>query len=211
MAQKDIGNKVPLHTLKKVEDVAAYYDEWALNNKYDKDMEAWNYTGPKETSETFDKYQKGKNIEIFDAGCGTGLVGLELKKYGFKHFHGADLSQTLLDSVPNNLYQKLTKVDLNKTIEAKDNSYDAVMCVGTFTFGHEKPNALDEFVRITKSGGLICFTINEGIHEEYGFDKKIISLNEKNKWREIEFFKSDYIASKDVNAWLGLYRVTKDV
>ena len=46
MAQKDIGNKVPLHTLKKVEDVAAYYDEWALNNKYDKDMEAWNYTGP---------------------------------------------------------------------------------------------------------------------------------------------------------------------
>ena len=45
MAQKDIGNKVPLHTLKKVEDVAAYYDEWALNNKYDKDMEAWNYTG----------------------------------------------------------------------------------------------------------------------------------------------------------------------
>ena len=38
MAQKDIGNKVPLHTLKKVEDVEAYYDEWALNNKYDKDM-----------------------------------------------------------------------------------------------------------------------------------------------------------------------------
>ena len=71
--------------------------------------------------------------------------------------------------------------------------------------------ALDEFVRITKPGGLICFTINEGIHEEYGFDKKIISLKENNKWKELEFFKSDYIASKDVNAWLGLYRVTKDV
>ena len=41
--------------------------------------------------------------------------------------------------------------------------------------------------------------------------KKIISLNQNNKWEEIEFFKSDYIASKDVNAWLGLYRVTKDV
>ena len=25
-------------------------------------MEAWNYTGPKETSETFNKYQKSKNI-----------------------------------------------------------------------------------------------------------------------------------------------------
>ena len=108
-------------------------------------------------------------------------------------------------------YQKLDKVDLNKTINETDNTFDAVMCVGTFTFGHVKPPALDEFIRITKNKGLICFTINEGIHEEYGFDKKIISLNQNNKWEEIEFFKSDYIASKDVNAWLGLYRVTKDV
>ena len=29
------------------------------------------------------------------------------------------------------------------------------------------------------------------------------------KWKEIEFFKSNYIASKDVNAWLGLYEVLK--
>ena len=83
------------------------------------------------------------------------------------------------------------------------------MCVGTFTFGHVKPPALDEFIRITKNNGLICFTINEGIHEEYGFDKKIQKLTEEKKWKEIEFFKSDYIASKDVNAWLGLYEVTK--
>ena len=211
MAQKDVGNKIPIYKLKTTDEVMKYYDEWGDKDKYNKDMVDWNYTGPKETTEIFDKYEKNKDILIFDAGCGTGLVGLELKKYGFKHFHGADLSQTLLDSVPNNLYQNLTKVDLNKKIEAKDNSYDAVMCVGTFTFGHVKPNALDEFVRITKAGGLICFTINEGIHEEYGFDKKITSLKENNKWKELEFFKSDYIASTDVNAWLGLYEVTKNV
>ena len=37
--------------------------------------------------------------------------------------------------------------------------------------------------------------------------KKIEDLKKDNKWEELEFFKSDYIASKDVNAWLGLYRV----
>ena len=26
---------------------------------------------------------------------------------------------------------------------------------------------------------------------------------------ELEFYKSDYIASKDVNAWLGIYEVIK--
>ena len=209
MAQKDVGNKVPIYKLKETNEVMKYYDEWGENNKYDQDMEDWNYTGPKETSSVFIKYETNKDVKIYDAGCGTGLVGVELKKYGFSNFYGADLSQKLLDLVPQNLYKKLEKVDLNKSIKENDNTYDAIMCVGTFTYGHVKPPALDEFIRITKNNGLICFTINEGIHEEYGFDKKIQELNSSNKWHQIEFFKSDYIASKNVNAWLGLYRVTK--
>ena len=83
------------------------------------------------------------------------------------------------------------------------------MCVGTFTFGHVKPPALDEFVRVTKNKGLICFTINEGIYEEYGFDKKIEELKSKKILNVKEFFKSNYIASKDVNAWLCLGEVLK--
>ena len=209
MAQKDVGNKVPIYKLKETNEVMKYYDEWGENNKYDQDMENWNYTGPKETSSVFIKYETNKDVKIYDAGCGTGLVGVELKKYGFTNFYGADLSQKLLDLVPQNLYKKLEKVDLNKSIKEKDNAYESIMCVGTFTYGHVKPPALDEFIRITKNNGLICFTINEGIHEEYGFDKKIQELNSSNKWHQIEFFKSDYIASKDVNAWLGLYRVIK--
>ena len=207
MAQKDVGNKIPIYKLKTTQEVMKYYDEWGNNDKYNRDMVNWNYTGPKETVSTFIKYEKNKNVLIFDAGCGTGLVGEELKKYGYNNFHGADLSQKLLDSVPKNLYKNLNKVDLNQKIDIKDNFYGATMCVGTFTFGHVKPPALDEFLRITKNKGLICFTINEGIYEKYGFDKKIDQLNQENKWKEIEFFKSDYIASKDVSAWLGLYKV----
>ena len=207
MVQKDVENKIPIYKLKTTDEIMKYYDEWGY--KYDKDMEDWNYTGPKETSKLFNKYSSDKDIKIYDAGCGTGLVGVELKKYGFSNFFGADLSQKLLDLVPKGLYKTLDKVDLNKPINEKDSSFDAVMCVGTFTFGHVKPHALDEFIRIIKNKGLICFTINEGIYVEYGFDKKIKQLNDDNLWKEIEFFKSDYIASKDVNAWLGLYEIIK--
>ena len=209
MSQKDVGNKIPIYKLKTTDEVMRYYDEWGIKNKYDQDMVEWNYTGPKECVEVFKKYTKDKNIKIFDAGCGTGLVGLELKKFGYKNYDGVDLSQKLLDLVPKNLYKKLLKADLNKKIQSEDNSYDAVMCVGTFTFGHVKPHALDEFIRISKNKSLICFTINEGIYEEYGFDKKIDELK-KNKSLDVkEFFKSNYIASKDVNAWLCLAEVIK--
>ena len=209
MAQKDIGNKKPLHELKNTEEVMKFYDEWGDNDKYNKDMHDWNYSGPKETVNTLKKYVENKDILIFDAGCGTGLVGKELKKFGYNNFHGADLSKTLLDSIPKGLYKKLDNVDLNEHIKVNNDYYDAVMCVGTFTYSHVKPKALYEFVRITKNKGLICFTINEGIYKDYGFDMTIEELKNSNKWKEIKFFKSDYIASKNVNAWLGLFEVIK--
>ncbi|MDC0031557.1 class I SAM-dependent methyltransferase [Candidatus Pelagibacter sp.] len=209
MAQKDIGNKKPLHELKNTEEVMKFYDEWGDNDKYNKDMNDWNYSGPKETVNTFKKYAKNKDILIFDAGCGTGLVGKELKKFGYNNFHGADLSKTLLNLIPKDLYKKLDNVDLNEHIKVNNDYYDAVMCVGTFTYSHVKSKALYEFVRITKNKGLICFTINEGIYKDYGFDMTIEELKNDKKWKEIKFFKSDYIASKNVNAWLGLYEVIK--
>ena len=209
MAQKDVGNKIPIYKLKTTEEVMKYYDEWGKNNKYDKDMVDWAYSGPEESVNVFKKYPKSKDIKILDAGCGTGLVGIQLKKNGYLNIDGVDLSNKLLELVPPNYYKKLTQIDLNKPLKIEDNTYDAILCVGTFTFGHVKPNALDEFIRISKNKTLICFTINEGIYEKYGFDKKIKNLENNNAWKMKEFFKSNYIASKDVNAWLGIAEVIK--
>ena len=207
MPKKDVSDKVSIYKLKTTEDIMKHYDKWA--DKYDKDMVEWNYTGPQETVDIFKKYTVNNDIKIFDAGCGTGLVGIELKKFGYKNIEGADLSKKLLDLVPKGLYNKLEQIDLNKPLNKRSGFYDAVLCVGTFTFGHVKPPALDEFIRVVKNKGLICFTVNEGIYEEYGFDKKIKELSDKKIWDIIDFFKSDYIASKDVNAWLCLAKVTK--
>ena len=37
MSQKDIGNKIPIYKLKAGKEVEDYYDEWTVENKYDKD------------------------------------------------------------------------------------------------------------------------------------------------------------------------------
>ena len=169
----------------------------------------WKYTAPQETVLVLKKYAFNKNCKILDAGCGTGLVGIELKKYGYLNIDGVDFSQNMLDLIPQGIYKKIEKVDLNKPLKFKANMYDVVMCVGTFTYGHVKPQALDELIRIIKNRGLICFTINEGIYEEYGFDNKIKELSNNKSWNVKEFFKSNYIVNKDVNAWLCLSEITK--
>jgi ubiquinone/menaquinone biosynthesis C-methylase UbiE len=207
MSQKDIGNKLPIYKLKAGKEVEEYYDEWTIKNKYDQDMLEWKYSGPQETVALFKKYNTKNNIKILDAGCGTGLVGLELKKNGFTNIDGADFSQKMLDLIPQNVYKNLFKFDLNKKVDIKDDTYEGITCVGTFTYGHVNPPALDEMIRICKKKSHICFTINLGIYKEYGFDKKIKELEDGNSWKIIEFFKSNYITSKDVNAWLVLAEV----
>ena len=99
---KDVSKNLNIYKLEKTDDVMSYYADWAENNKYNKDMIDWNYTGPKETAAAFNKYQQNKDALILDAGCGTGLVAQELEKFGFNNFHGIDLSQDLLNSVPKN-------------------------------------------------------------------------------------------------------------
>jgi len=207
--KKDTSEKLDIYKLKTSEELLKYYQDWADNNKYNKDMVDWNYTAPQEVVSILKKYALNKNFKILDAGCGTGLVGIELKKYGYSNIEGVDFSQSMLDLVPQGIYKKIEKIDLNKPLKFKDNMYDVLMCVGTFTYGHVKPKALDELIRITKNRGLICFTINEGIYEEYGFDKKIKELSDSKSWDVKEFFKSKYITTKDVEAWLCLAEIIK--
>ena len=207
--KKDVVNKLDIYKLQTSEELLKYYKNWANNNKYNKDMMDWKYTAPQETVSVLSKYALNKNFRILDAGCGTGLVGIELKKYGYSNIEGVDFSQSMLDLVPQGIYKKIEKIDLNKPLKFKDNIYDVIMCVGTFTYGHVKPQALDELIRITKNKGFICFTINEGIYEEYGFDNKIKELSNNKSWDVKEFFKSDYITTKDVDAWLCLAEIIK--
>jgi len=209
MTKKDTINKIPIYKLRTPKEILKYYKDWTDNNKYNKDMIDWNYTAPKETASVLKKHALNKNYKILDAGCGTGLVGIELKKLGYLNIEGVDFSQDMLDLVPQGIYKNLQKVDLNSNLKIKDDTYDVIVCVGTFTFGHVKAHALDELIRITKNKGLICFTINEGIYKEYSFDKKIKQLSDKKIWKVKEFFKSNYITNKDVEAWLCLAEIVK--
>jgi len=201
MNLKDIDNKIPIYKLTSKEKVLEYYTNWSEDNKYDQDMIDWNYTAPTNSAKIFCKYTNDLSIKILDAGCGTGLVAKELKKLGFKNIIGVDFSQDMLDLIPQNIYQRLDLVDLNDTLKYKNNEFDGIICVGTFTYGHVKAKALDEFLRIIKPNGLICFTINEGIYQKYEFDKKIKELENNNKWKVLELKKSTYIVNKDVEAW----------
>ena len=129
--------------------------------------------------------------------------GLGLLKCFFSFsITGADFSQEMLDLIPHNIYHQLELIDLNEKLKYEDNFFDAITCVGTFTYGHVKANALNELIRILKKNGLICFTINEGIYKKYQFDLKIKQLSDDKLWDIIDISKCSYIVNKEIEAWL---------
>ena len=210
MIKKNVDNKLPIYKLTSKEKVLEYYDNWTNESQYNQDMVDWQYTAPQHSVNLFKQHAPNKGMRILDAGCGSGLVGMELKKEGFMNLKGVDFSQSMLDLVPDEIYNSIELIDLNEPLCFKDNHFDAIMCVGTFTYGHVKAHTLNEFIRITKNNGLICFTVNEGIYSEYEFDKKIEELSKNNLWKIIKLDKSPYIENKGVQAWLCLARINKN-
>jgi ubiquinone/menaquinone biosynthesis C-methylase UbiE len=208
--KKNIDNKLPIYKLTSKKKVLEYDDDWTNNAQFNQDMVDWKYTAPSNAAKLLHKYSPNKDIQILDAGCGSGLVGMELAKNGYINITGVDFSQSMMDLIPKNIYKSLKLIDLNETLFYKENSFDAIICVGTFTYGHVKARALDEFLRITKNNGLICFTVNEGIYNKYKFDKKITELSKNNSWKILELSKSAYIVNKDVHAWLCIAKVNKN-
>jgi len=65
---------------KKLLDV---YQKWASLYDKDNDDELGTVSQPNSV-QIFQRYVKDKTKNIIDVGCGTGLVGLQLKKLGYK-------------------------------------------------------------------------------------------------------------------------------
>ena len=103
MAKKNVEDKLPIYRLKTPKEILNYYKDWTDNNKYNQDMVDMNYTAPKETVSVLIKHNHQKDLKILDAGCGTGLVGIELKKHNYSNLDGVDFSQDMLNLVPKNI------------------------------------------------------------------------------------------------------------
>ena len=138
------------------------YKDWAKT--YDEDTVGdLNYVGPKISATRLAELVKPDAV-VLDAGCGTGLAGVELKELGFGTIDGMDISPEMLDEArKKGPYRALQVEDMTKPLSYATGAYDAVICVGTFTHAHVGPKGFDELIRVTKPGGPIVATIHEEV------------------------------------------------
>ena len=179
------------------------YRDWAKKYDYDNDHVLGTVSQPKSVN-LLSTRLKDKTAKIIDVGCGTGLVGEKLKAKDFIYFDGLDISKDMLSIAKSRGYRNLFLGSLNKQLPVLDDAYDAAMCIGVFTHGHVSSDGFNELCRIVKPGGYVCFTINEGVFEEYGFKDMIAEFQLTNTWEVISLYKDDYMTLENVKGYYCL-------
>ena len=190
-----------------LDELEGIYKNWASD--YESDViNLAGYVGHLITSDLLLNYLRNTESIVLDAGCGTGLVGEILYKNNFRNMDGVDFSQEMLNIAhQKNIYQSLKLVDLTKKLDYENDSFDAIICAGTFTCGHVGPEALREMVRITKQGGYICFTVRKQEWEASPYLQIMNDLEKNESWSKLELLTKKYKVKEGVSCQLCLYQV----
>ncbi len=183
------------------------YSQWACD--YDRDTcQVMGYVGPRMAARILDDHLDSKKARVLDAGCGTGLVGEALNAMGYENVEAMDYSPDMLQEAERKaVYNNVFHADMNQRLNLTSDLYDATICVGTFTYAHVGPEAFDELVRVTRPGGVICFTIRDGAYEAYDYRSKMLQLEADDTWRLQEMHQEDYLVKEEVTARFCVYQV----
>lgn len=174
------------------DDITAVYTK--LGKNYDEMMQVVNYNDPFVLVEAVVNFEeKGldrENTHFVDFGCGTGVLGRELTKHGFKHFRGIDATQSLADvALAAGFYKDVSVmwVGLNDESfpEKLENSADVVISAGCFMKGHFPCEVLDDIYKCCKHDGLIFFSSRDDEFDDnpsgMNYQIKITEMAEEGK------------------------------
>ena len=200
-----------VYTATNHEELMDAYSEWAGNYENDTVGE-FGYVAPQITARAMHRVEPNPQARILDAGCGTGLVGKYLNDLDYRFIDALDYSREMLDeAAKKDVYDHLAQADLSKPLEYGDNAYDGVTCCGTFTYGHVDARGFDELIRITRPGGHICFTIQDGAYRDHGdYRERMIALERADAWELVSMENADYLKKEDIGCKLCTYRVLAD-
>lgn len=168
-----------------VGDIRSFYDGWA--DHYDGDLARWRYAAP-DVAATKLLAAVAADAAVLDAGCGTGLVGRALRRAGLRGaLHGIDVSEASLElAAAAEVYDSLATADLHQRLDADDDTFGGLVCVGVMTYVPDVERCWREFARIVAPGGVMVVTQRHDLWAERSCPEVIERLGADGVWEPIE-------------------------
>jgi predicted TPR repeat methyltransferase len=106
------------------------------------------------------------NLEIMDAGCGTGLLAQHLRPYA-RRLVGVDLSPKMLEQArERGLYDEAVVAELGSFLSSSPEAFDVVASSDTLVYFGELRGVLAAARGSLRQCGLLLFTLEQAIDED---------------------------------------------
>jgi predicted TPR repeat methyltransferase len=114
-----------------------------------------------------------KDLDVLDAGCGTGLCGPLVAPYA-RHLTGVDLSAGMLEQAKSKgIYEDLVQGELSQFLQEHPRAFDLILSADTLVYF----GVLEEVVAAARSalrpGGLFVFTLEELVVDDGGVEVRL--------------------------------------
>jgi predicted TPR repeat methyltransferase len=164
-------------------EVMRQYDE--MSPTYDETLlSEWGYRAPATAADLLARYV-GLQSTILDAGCGTGLTGVELQRVGFETIHGADISMPSLENAASKgVYRSLVRANLLEPLPFSDNAFDAAICVGVLSY-ITGDLFFRELCRVIREGGILLLSHRTDLIAERSFDALLAEFDAEGLWSSV--------------------------
>ncbi len=192
------------------ENLRSFYEGWAEN--YNLDTSSSDYVGPKVAAKLVRHHVPSINDPILDAGCGTGLVGVELQQLGFSEIDGFDLSDSMAQqAIATHAYRQVEGgVDMMSADQYYgDLQYDSVVSIGVFTLGHVPPQALQVLLRLLRPNGCLVVSTRSHYYEQTEFRQVVEEEIEAKRASLIQVIKNAPY-NEDGNAHYWVFKNCSD-
>ncbi len=158
------------------------YDAWS--RIYDQELDQPYRISPIRSAQALAQVLPDQQASILDVGAGTGMVGEALAELGYTNLTAIDLSESMLEVArKKQVYKNLHQENLEKPLKRFPvSSFDGIIAVGVFTFGHAPAEALQNLDPLLKSGGYFILTVRVDYHQT---NKALHQILEKLSWQFI--------------------------
>ncbi len=153
-----------LWTPRSVADTQKIYADWA--ETYEDDVTAMAYATPDRLASALAALIPDRTTPVLDFGCGTGLSGLALAKWGFTQIDGTDISPQMLAHAYEKhhagraVFRALWEGTPGE-IKAAPGDYGAIVATGVISLGAAPPDMLSVLLDALAPGALLAFSYND--------------------------------------------------
>jgi predicted TPR repeat methyltransferase len=114
-----------------------------------------------------------KNLNVLDAGCGTGLCGPLVLPYA-RRLVGVDLSRGMLAHArEKHVYDALVKTELTEFLRANREAFDLIVSADALVYFGDLKNVLIAAADALRPSGLLVFTLEHAVGGQADLDYRL--------------------------------------